>query len=221
MRLRALPDRRYPLPHAVPSGWRRFDENPPMPSATPLTSQQLLKATACLKAGQPGAVGTEGRQLPPDQQPVVLPFAPGLYTVYLVDVGQHFAYVQNHHLAALNAPPKGLHELGLINLGQIASQKLRMVTHGAIQGLLLDGQFEASLMLLGDLWDGPLAAHAPNGPVVAVPTPDVLAFCDFASAAGLQELRALVQRTWPDATQRLTRTLYHRHRGQWVPLADT
>lgn len=194
---------------------------PAMASTPPLTSPQLLKATACLKAGEPAAATASGVVLPQDQQPVVTPFAPGLYTVYLVDMGPHLAYVQHHHLAALKAPPKGLHELGLINLGQIAEKKLRIVSHGAIKGLLMDGQFEASLLLLDDLWDGPLAAHTPNGAVVAIPTPDVLAFCDFASAPGLQELRALVQRTWAGATQRLTQTLYHRHAGRWMPLAAT
>jgi hypothetical protein len=190
-----------------------------MPNAKPITSQQLLHAIACLKAGQASDVAEpDGQRLPPDQQPVVTPVAPGLYAVYLVDMGEHFAYVQHHHLTTLNAPPNGLHELGLINLGQIAEKQLRIVAHGAIHGLLLDGQFEASLMLLDDLWDGALAAHAPNGPVVALPTPDVLAFCDFASAVGLQELRALVQRTWPGASQRLTPSLYHRHAGRWMPL---
>jgi uncharacterized protein YtpQ (UPF0354 family) len=192
-----------------------------MSSAPAITSQHILGAIACLKTGQadPGA-GSVGQSLPADQQPVVTPVAPGLVAVYLMDMGPHFAHVQHHHLAALKAPPKGLHELGLINLGQIAEKRLEMVTHGAIKGLLLDGQFEASLMLLDGLWDGALAAHAPNGAVVAIPTPDVLAFCDFVSAQGLRELQALVRRTWPDATKRLTQTLYHRHGGRWMPLPD-
>lgn len=175
----------------------------------------LSKATACIKVAGAVSSSAAGNTLPPEQAPVVTDLGNGLVVVYLVDDGQQLQYVQNHHLAAIDAQPKALHEMGLINLAALAQAKLRIVAHGAVHGLLLDGMFEASLLLLDDLWDGPLAAHAPHGPVAAVPSRDVLAFCDSKSAQGISELRELCARTMAGGDHPLTSTLYRRSQGAW------
>jgi uncharacterized protein YtpQ (UPF0354 family) len=184
----------------------------------------LLRATACVKTLEKGALSTAGGTavtLPDSQAPVVTDLGNGLGVVYLVDEGEHLTYVQHHHLTAINANPKGLHEMGLINLSKRAEQKLRMVNQGAIYGLLLDGQFEASLILLDDLWDKTLAHLAPNGFIAALPSRDVLAFCDARSAQGIAELRSIVNRIFPDGDHLLTRELYQRRNGQWTPFRET
>lgn len=175
----------------------------------------LSKAIACVKVAGDVPSGVAGTVLPPDQAPVVTDLGNGLVVVYLVDDGAKLSYVQRHHLAALKAPAMGLHEMGLFNLSALAQAKLKIVAHGAVHGLLLDGMFEASLLLLDDLWDGPLAAYAPNGPVAAIPARDVLAFCDAKSAQGLAELRDLCARTMAGGDHLLTSTLYRRERGTW------
>lgn len=175
----------------------------------------LSKATACIKAAGSVPSGAAGTALPFDQAPVVTDLGNGLVVVYLVDDGQQLQYVQNHHLAAINAQPKALHEMGLINLAALAKAKLRIVAQGAIHGLLLDGMFEASLLLLDDLWDGPLAGYAPNGPVAAIPTRDVLAFCDAKSEQGIVGLRELCTRTMSGGDHLLTSSLYRRAQGTW------
>jgi uncharacterized protein YtpQ (UPF0354 family) len=178
----------------------------------------LTKATVCIKvAGRESAIAPD-HSLPGDQVPVVTDLGNGLAAVYLVDDGEHLSYVQHHHLAAINGQPRALHEMGLINLSRLAQAKLRMVGQGPVHGLLLDGLFEASLLLLDDLWEGPLAAHTPNGAVAAIPTRDVLAFCDAKSAQGIAELRELCARTMAGNDHVLTATLYRRERGAWHPL---
>jgi hypothetical protein len=89
-----------------------------------------------------------------------------------------------------------------------------------VHGLLLDGEFEASLLLLDDLWDDTLASHTPHGAVVAIPTRDVLTFCDAASADGIRTLRDLVQRTTAGGQQLLTPHLYRRVDGAWQRLPE-
>lgn len=137
---------------------------------------QLINAIACIKISSTVDIENDST-LPQEQRPVVTNLGRGLYTVYLVDEGDHFSYAQNHHLADIKAEPVGLHEIALINLSKLAQEKLRIVQEGEVHGLLLDGQFEASLMLLDDLWDDTLAQFTPNGAIVAIPTRDVLAFC--------------------------------------------
>lgn len=70
-----------------------------------------------------------------------------------MDDGDSFRYVQRYQLDKLKKETKGLHEISLSNLAKLAQEKLRIFPHGAIHGLLLDGQFEASLTLLDDLWE--------------------------------------------------------------------
>ena len=86
-----------------------------------------------------------------------------------------------------------------------------------MHGLLLDGQFESSLILLDDLWDSSLAKYTPKSPIVALPSRDVLAFCDAQSLLGIVELKQLVERSAENDHQ-LTTILYYRQDGQWLPL---
>jgi uncharacterized protein YtpQ (UPF0354 family) len=156
--------------------------------------------------------------LPDDQQPAITDIGHGLYAVYLMDDGTQFVYAQQQHLAPFKGQVQGLHEIGLMNLAKLAQAKLHMVHDGAIHGLLLDGQFEASLMLLDELWDQSLAPHTPNGAIVALPARDVLAFCDAKSLQGIVELKQLVRRITPKGEHLLTEILYYRLNGQWLPL---
>ncbi|MEP7300030.1 MAG: hypothetical protein ABI699_00760 [Caldimonas sp.] len=182
----------------------------------------LAGAVACVKrAGAVAAPGSDAAPeiaLPQPDAPVVTLLGNGLCVVYLVEEGEHLAFVQNRRLDGVVGGAKALHAVGLANLSKLAEAKLRMRPYGDVTGLFLDGLFEASLILLDDLWDGPLAAQAPNGPVVALPTRDVLAFCDARSAPGIEALRALAARTVTTGDHVITDTLYRRQDGQWRPL---
>ena len=87
--------------------------------------------------------------------------------------------------------------------------------------IFLGGNFEASLLLIDDLWDRQLAHLAPNDFVAAVPTRDVLAVCDANSEAGIDELRQIVLRA-EGGDHPLATTLYRRPRGigAWRPYAN-
>lgn len=185
-------------------------------------------ALACLKAfeagrAQGGGAGTV--ELDGGEAPVMRRWHSGLGVCYLVDQGDHFAYVQRRHLASKQSPiadEPSLHRAGVDNLARLVQQKLTVHPHGAIHALVMDGHFEASLMLLDSLWDDTFCKLAPNGAVVALPTRDVLAFCDAKSEQGLQELQALVARVAASqADHRLTNTLYRRVDGQWYPWRAT
>lgn len=196
-------------------------------AATPNPRRQagdaVLRAIAYLKAEAPE--GTP--QLPEayrhltDQLPVTQPLGNGLVVSYLYDDGEVYSYVQQHQLASLNTRPEALHELALINLGRHANGKLRIFHHGAIHGVMLDQQFEASVLLLDAFWDGPAAQYTPHGAVAAVPSRGVLLFCDRDSAQGIAELRGHLAKGLAAGGIELSAELFARNaRGDWAVLPD-
>ena len=81
----------------------------------------------------------------------------------------------------------------------------------------MEGNFEASVLLLDTVWEISLAKHVRGGFVVAAPTRDVLAFGDASSPHAISELRALVDRLAESgADHPLTNSLLHRREGAWV-----
>ncbi|HVN29494.1 MAG TPA: hypothetical protein VMT64_13445, partial [Candidatus Binataceae bacterium] len=84
-----------------------------------------------------------------------------------------------------------LHEHGLRNLSALAEKTLRIVRTGNIFAAILDGNFEASLLLLDSLWTHELASTISGEAVVAIPARDILAFCSSASRDGVEQLRRI------------------------------
>jgi hypothetical protein len=177
-------------------------------------SAHLRKAVAYLKPdvalSDPGPI----LSLSADDSPVLRRFAPGLLTAYLVDEGDRFSYVQGRDIREAGIREEDLDREAVANLAELAEGKVTVRRSGSVWALFLDGNFEASLMVVDDLWTYGLREHA-RDPVVAVPARDVLAFCDVESAAGLLELRAVVKRVWPVGDHLLSEHLYRRVEGRW------
>lgn len=176
----------------------------------------LLQATACVKTSRSISDGSGAVTLEDGDAPVLKDLGSGLFVAYLVDDGHNLVYVQNHHLNGSQLTPEGLYELGLHNLAVRAAGKARMQQHGEVHAILLDGMFEASLVLLDDLWDNTLKHLAPNGFVAALPARDVLAVCDAKSEQGIASLRNMVNRVFAGGDHLLTQDLYRRENGVWV-----
>src|SRR5215204_2171614 len=137
-------------------------------------SELCRKAVAYLKVLQPPEENAVSLSEP--DSPVLLDLKNGLLVAYLVDDGQAFSYVQHYHLAEAGITIAQLHEYGLSNLRQIAKEKLRVQEYGPIYTVFLDGNFEASLILVDELWDKGLADLVQGEFIAALPARDVLAF---------------------------------------------
>ncbi len=151
-----------------------------------------------------------------DDEPVVAEFGCGLLETFLVDEGDCFTFVQHRHLRAVGWTPAQLREAAIRNLENFDEGRLRSHQAGPTWALILDGNFEASLLALDELWDNALREYAPQGPVAAVPCRDVLAFCDVDSSEGIAELHRVIARVgsnrYPIASQPLRRLA-----GRWSP----
>lgn len=151
---------------------------------------------------------------------MVMRVSKGFGVAYLVDKGEFYTYANHGDLKRTGTGPSELHAIGLRNLTALVNGKPGLSVHeaGPVHALIMGGQFEASLVLVDELWDGPLKQYAPNGFVVAIPSRDVLAFCDAKSAEGLAELKRVVARVSADGVPPITDQLYARRGGRWEPL---
>lgn len=107
-------------------------------------------------------------------------------------------------------------ESGQLHLDTFAEGRVRIQPHGEIFALFLDGNFEASLLLLDWLWEGPFREYASGGYVVAVPSRDVLAFTDIRNATGVEELAELIGRVHPQGGHTISKHLHRRIGREWV-----
>lgn len=139
----------------------------------------------------------------------------GLGVFYVVDTGDQLQYVQQRHLEASSWDSSVLHRTALQNLAELAGAKMRIQPYGNVFAVFLDGNFEASLILVDDIWDNAISHLAPHGFVAALPARDMLAFCDAGSPQGIDELRQIVGRL-KDGDHLLRKELFRRKGGQWL-----
>jgi len=81
------------------------------------------------------------------------------------------------------------------------------------------GDFEASVILLDDLWDREFRQFVTGEYAAAIPARDMLAFCDSSSADGIAELQRIIERVQPTGDHLLTKTIYVRRDSKWQPRA--
>ena len=135
---------------------------------------------------------------------------------YLVDEGNRFSYVQEKDLCAAGIGANDLHDRAVENLRRASDGRITIRQFGPIWGLFFDGNFEASLVLLDDLWETDLSEYHEGEPVVAIPSRDVLCFCKRSSSAGIAEMRAAIDRLWPQGDHLITTKLFRRRGREWI-----
>ena len=146
----------------------------------------------------------------------------GFGVVYFVDQNDSFAYVNRGDLVDAKMSVELLHVIGLKNLTNLtastdAQAGLRIVQQDSFWGILLDGNYEASLVLLDDLWNTEeVTKLTPNGCVVTIPARDILAFCDAKSGRGIAGLKEVARKIAASGDHQLTSQLLIRKDGKWA-----
>lgn len=150
-----------------------------------------LKPASVKSSGAESAVGTT---ISIPDQPVISDLGNGLAVAYVVNESQGLVYIQHRHLQEAGITQAQLHDIGMTNLGKLCSEQIRVQKHGPIYGIFLDGNFEASLLLLDHLWQRDLAHLVEQGFAIAAPARDILAFCDADSTEGIATLKQMIVR---------------------------
>jgi uncharacterized protein YtpQ (UPF0354 family) len=165
--------------------------------------------------------GSPAVSLGHEDSPVLTDLNNGLLVSYLVDEGNKFIYVQNRHLLAAGIDEKTLHRVAMDNLYRIAEGHLKIQPYGTVFAVFMEGNFEASVLLLDTVWDNSFANYIREDFVAAIPSRDVLAFGDSSSAEGIAELRAIVDRVGTSSSNHIVSTsLYRRRNGVWSAYAS-
>src|SRR5688572_24225872 len=178
------------------------------------------RAIAYLKPKVPDSDPFPVMDLSEADSPVLRDLGNGLLVAYVVDEGSHFSYVQNRHIAARGVSEADLHRVGVRNLAELVEQRLSVRPYGKVFAVLLDGNFEASVLLLDSVWDGAFTKFVAGEYMAALPARDVLAFGDASSRQAIAELQAVVARVQAsEADHQLSDSLYRRLGRTWVPYA--
>ena len=181
------------------------------------SKQAVLSSVAYLKRALPEEPlpGEKFVELSYADTPVMKDLDNGLLVAYLVDEGDSYGYVQYRDLESSGVTESEVHAAGIANLFVLAEQQLQVKQYGSLFTLLVGGTFEASMILLDDLWERSLAPYVEAPFVVAIPARDVLAFGDAASPAAIRELNAVVARLIDAGSAELATMLYRRQGAAW------
>jgi uncharacterized protein YtpQ (UPF0354 family) len=176
----------------------------------------VRRAIAYLKALEP-AVGEAAVVLPPETQPVIHPFSDDLAVSYVLDEGEGLRFVNHGEMASGGVDAEELHRIGVGNLVGVANARgMKVQPYGKIFAILLDGNFEASLIAVDALWDQGLRQLVAGDYAAVVPARDLLAFCDGNDAKGIEELRQMLGRAAGKVDHPLSQRLYFRRGGRWA-----
>jgi Protein of unknown function (DUF1444) len=173
-------------------------------------------AIAYLKRNLPED-GSPALKISEEDSPVLRDLHNGLLVSYIVDEGSSFTYVQNRHLHAQGIDEPTLHKQAIHNLYSVAEQHLKVQPYGPVFAVFMEGNFEASVLLLDTVWDVSFANYVREDFAVAIPARDVLAFRDSCSAEAVRELRGITDRVISSSDDHsLSTSLYRRRNRLWT-----
>lgn len=155
-------------------------------------------------------------QLEAEDAPLCLKYLDGVSIFFLIDEGSYFSFVQAKHLRSSGCTEQELLEWGVENLRGIL-ENIQITKNEGVLYFSGSGNFEASLLLIPELWEPGLAEHCPNGFIAAIPARDVLVVCDIKDSAGVEKLSSVVEKVWLDGDHLLTKELVVRTDGKWQP----
>ena len=108
--------------------------------------------------------------IPEEEQPFHIPFSEDVSIFFLYDKGDTFAVVQHRHVSEENMPQEELLERGINNLEAIRRNEIEVRKYEGVLTFSGSGIFEASLLLIPELWDIGLESMCPNGFIAAIPS---------------------------------------------------
>lgn len=175
-------------------------------------------ALAYLKPEVPETDPAPVMKLSEEDSPVLRNLGNGLLVTYVVDTGERFSYLQIRHLRSAGVTEDELHRAAIGNLYGLAEKHLRVQPYGDVFGLFMEGNFEASVLLLDTVWDVSLAKYVGGEFLATAPTRDVLAFGDASAPAVPGQLRSVRDRVLASGPDHpLSGRLLRRRRGAWEP----
>jgi uncharacterized protein YtpQ (UPF0354 family) len=139
---------------------------------------------------------------------------------YAEDRERGIAYLTADELARAGLKRAELRALAVRNLKGLLSA-IELEGGNGLYMITAGGDYEASLILVDDLWTGESIAPKVKGEVViAVPARDLVLVTGSQDPAGLQKLRDLARKVMKEGTYTLTDQLFVWRGGKFVPFRE-
>jgi uncharacterized protein YtpQ (UPF0354 family) len=159
--------------------------------------------------------------LPEADVPIVEELTGGLGVAYGFDLPGAFRYVSPGDCARLQLAADGLRRLAVRNLTRRrARPQIKQAPAAAM--FVLDGDLEASLLLVDHLWEQ-IGPQLPGDLIAAVPSREALVVTGTQVPGGIAALTRAVDAAWQRSPARLllTRSLLIRDGTAWHPFTGT
>jgi uncharacterized protein YtpQ (UPF0354 family) len=191
-------------------------EPPAAPQFAPLEERDPAMIVPLIKRSVKASEETV--QLSGSDELIFEPFNDDLFVAYVFDLPGMFKFVSRNDCEALSLDPGQLRTLAVRNLVKRRRKpEIKQPDSGLM--LVLDGDLEASLLLVDILW-AQLASQIPGDVVVAIPARDVLAVTGGKVNGGIAVLSDAINRVWenPHTNRKLllTKLLLRREGTSWV-----
>lgn len=146
--------------------------------------------------------------------PITRLFSPSLFVSYVVDEPGAVVFVRERDVPNKGTAREDLHTRAIANLRRHVERKsIKLEVRGALHRVRLDGQHDASLLLLDDVWERPDRFAGHEGDLLAlVPTRSTLVLTSTGRAGGVEELRAHTEKP------SLSSEILVRRDKRWLPL---
>jgi uncharacterized protein YtpQ (UPF0354 family) len=136
-----------------------------------------------------------------------------LIIFYAFDVGSHYEIVSKKDLGRLGITKDELHDRALQNLRELKLE-VRANQGGRVMMLTAGGNYEATLLLLPEIWDS--VAQMVSGQIIAsVPARDILYVTGDADAENLADLRRWTSKMIEQADKPLSRVFLRWNGVEW------
>jgi uncharacterized protein YtpQ (UPF0354 family) len=141
------------------------------------------------------------------------PFVADIKIIYATDREGAIQYLTERDRQKLNLALPALRSLATANLQRLLPE-LNRHGDGPLYMLVADGNYESSLLLADNIWEG--QASSVSGDIVAaVPSRDVLLFTGSASVEGIRQLKESVEKLYSSSSHLISKTLLVRRNGKW------
>ncbi len=150
----------------------------------------------------------------PDLKFVVKNICADLNCFYIYDNELGFEIIQEEELDKLKISKEELHEIALSNYRKLISKKLKAQSNSEAFWFILDGNLEASLILVDEIWDQ-IEEQVKEDIVVCVPSRDVIIATGKSKTKVIEDFSEKAKEILLNGDHTLSKNWFVRENKEW------
>jgi len=143
----------------------------------------------------------------------VEPLAGDVYIAYAMDLSDRVMLINESDIKSLDLTKTEIFDLAVTNLRR-KIKEIRRYGDGPIYIMRAGGTFEASLLLIKEIWDKQ-AELVPGDLVAGIPCRDMLLFTGSESEEGIEQLHQAVEEIYQNEGYLISKTLLVYRNNKW------